>query len=249
MNFYSPLDIVLDNFGDSGQSHLLRSLIQKALRKPMLLQSENFLSHLPFVEMEISPENQSCSSVVLVCSASVGIEKFFNEMLSRWLLPGKKLDPCFFIYSNFSFSKIPLEKFSFCEIRFFLESGQNKESLRLNFHQIAEEIKIGAISTYQAHKILEHRGLFSSEKNSLIQERISSLLHRRPEDFDYDVFGQMQHFFLSAKEGFKQIREYAHLSRIVYVFYLLRRRLKKVVEKISDKRHVSFKVGHVRLHQ
>lgn len=247
MSLYSPWDIVLDCFGDSGHGHLLKALIQRALRKPVFLQGDNFLSKLPLIEIEVLSKKEA--SIFLICKNFPGIEKFFNEMLSKWLLPGQKLLSHFSMHTTFSFSKTPLEKFSFCEMRFFLENEQDAELLLGNFSQISREIKEGSVCSYQAHKILEHRGLFSSEKNSLIQQRIASLLHKRPENFDYDVFGQMQHFFLSSGESFKHVREYAHLSRIVYIFYLFRKRLKKVIEKAPEKRHVSFKVGQVRLHR
>ncbi len=243
------INIVADCLGDSGHRHLIQSIIQKSLRKKVDLQGPNVFSSLPIVEMEIIPGDFRECSIFLICLRSSGVDKFFNELLSKWLLPGQRLSSHFFIHSSFSISTRPLEKLSFCEMRFLLHSGQELEGVVRNFAQIVPEIKLGASSAYQAHKILEHRGLFSSEKNSLIQDRVASLIQKRPEDFDYDVFGQMQHFFLSSKEGFKKIREHPHLSRIVYVFYLFRKRIKKVTEKIPDKRHVSFKVNHVRLHR
>ncbi len=248
MDFASPLHVKVECLGDSGYSHLIQSLIQRSLRKTLLLPKEEILSLLPLIDMEQVLGAPETCRIFLVSVFYSGVENFFSEMLSKWLLPGQRLISHFFLHSNFVLSEGE-EKFSFCEMRFSLESEEDFESLRRSFYQIAPEIKLGAVSPYQAHRILEHRGLFSPEKNSLIQQRVASLIHTRPEDFDYDVFGQMQHFFLSSGEGFKQIREYPHLSRIVYIFYLFRKRLGKVTEKFPDKRHVSFKVSHVRLHQ
>ncbi len=199
--------------------------------------------------MEVISEYPRMCCVFLICRVSPGVDKFFNELLSKWLIPGQRLRSHFFIHSDFSLSRDLEEKFSYCEMRFPLQEGQDVEYLFHNFAQIVPDMKLGAGSSYQAHKILEHRGFFSSEKNSLIQERIASLIEKRPDEFDYDVFGQMQHFFLSSEEDFKHIREHPHLSRIVYVFYLFRKRLKKITETIPGKRHVSFKVSHVRLHR
>jgi hypothetical protein len=249
MTFSPPMSVVAECFGDSGQKHLIQSLIQKALRKVGVLDDKDVFSLLPIVEMEVIPGHPRICCVFLLCRVSSGIDKFFNELLSKWLIPGQRLRSHFFIHSNFSFLQNPEDKFSFCEMRFLLQEGQDAESLFYNFAQIAPDMKLGATSPYQAHKILEHRGFFSSEKNSLIHERIASLVQKRPFEFDYDVFGQMQHFFLSCEEDFKHPREYSHLSRIVYVFYLFRKNLKRSIEKNPGKRHVSFKVSHVRLHQ
>jgi hypothetical protein len=234
--------------GDSGHSYLIQSLIQNSLRRIAFLQGEDIFSLLPLVDMELVSSSNTYR-VFLIGRFYPGVERFFTEILSRWLLPGQNLTPHFSLHSIFSLSQSPLEQLSFCEMRFLLQEQQDFESIRRSFSQVLPEIRLGAVSPYQAHKILERRGLFSSDKNSLIQERVASLIHKRPEDFDYDVFGQMQHFFLSSAEGFKQVREHPHLSRIVYVFYLFRRRLKRVTEKAPDKRHVSFKVSQVRLHQ
>lgn len=249
MSTFSPWEIVPHGFGNSGHSHLLQALIRRGLKKVLHSQEEEFLAALPLVDMEVFPGEMQTCSLSLICRFSPGVEKFFSEMLARWLLPENRIVSDFFLHTTFSFAQAPLGKFSFCEMRFSFSNEYDAEGIRKSFSQLASEIKLGAVSPYQAHKILEHRGLFSSEKNSLIRERVASLIHRRPEDFDYDIFGQMQHFFLSCREDFKQIREHAHLSRIVYVFYLFRRRLRKVTEKAPDKRHVSFKVGQIRLHQ
>ncbi len=248
MNMFSSWEIVPHGFGNSGHFHLLEALIRRGLKK-ILLMREDFLTVLPFVDMDVFPGEMHTCALFLICRFSPGVEKFFSEMLTRWLFPENRIASDFFLHTTFSFAQHPSEKFSFCEMRFSFSNEDDVEVVRKSFSQLASEIKLGAISPYQAHKILEHRGLFSSEKNSLIRERVASLIYRRPEDFDYDIFGQMQHFFLSCREDFKQVREHAHLSRIVYVFYLFRKRLRKVTEKVPDKRHVSFKIGQIRLHR
>jgi len=46
------------------------------------------------------------------------------------------------------------------------------------------------------------------------------LFWKGPKDFDHDIFAQMQHFLVMCSEEFKGARDYAHMSRIIYVFYL-----------------------------
>lgn len=248
------MNIDLELLDGSGHNHLLKSLIQNTLRKAFSAEAffsteDEFYCFLPFVKM--FPLSDLCNgySALLVCPFYQGIEKFFYEMISRWLLPGQELLISSVISSVFFLKNSPEKKFSFCELRFSVDNEGNRQWVEFHFPQIASDIKMGSVSRYQAHKILTYRDFFSSQKNSLIHERIASLIQRLPEVFDYDVFGQMQHFFVNCSDSFKQIREYTHLSRIIYVFYLFRKGLKKITESRPDKRHISFKVSQVRLHQ
>ncbi len=136
----------------------------------------------------------------------------------------------------------------FLEARFFCENKFEWELVFNRFPHVEPEIRLGALSVYQGNRVLDRKGCFSSEKNLVIHERISSLIHRRPNEFDYDVFGQMQYFFANCKETFKQIRESQHLTRMVCVFYLFRKGLRRLIEETPAKRHVSFKLSQVRVH-
>jgi hypothetical protein len=241
-------DIKTESSQDVAYDHALVSVIRNGLKKIFLPNSEwNGEDHqLPIVKM--IPAEKNSVSFILVSVFYPGVEKFFHEMISSWLLPGKKLSFSSFFYANFVFSSEAQEKCSFCEIRLSFQNAQEYEELQRGFSQIAPEIKVGAISFYQGNRVLRAKGRFSSEKDVLIHERISSLIQKRPEDFDYDVFGQMQHFFVSCPDGFKEIREPHHLSRMVYIFYLFRRSIRESIEKNPKKRHISFKVSQVRVH-
>jgi hypothetical protein len=247
------VNVIVENLGEVGQAHLLQALIRNALRKMTssmgLLEEEAFASSLPLIQMLPLSEERMSYCIVLVSAFQVGIERFFHEMVSRWLIPGKKLPIFTFVNSVFSLQEGSAKKFSFCEARFVLETEQDLERISLYFPQWIADLELGAMSSYQAHKVLEHRGFFSSQKNSLIQERISALVQRDPQHFDYDLFGQMQHFFVSSSEAFKQTREPIHLSRLIAIFYLFRKSLKRRMEKLPDQRQISFKTGQVRLHR
>lgn len=246
-------DVLVEPSGDLAHDHINGSIIRNGLRKVFspdgffLEEEGDRVCFSPIVK--ILPFSQGLGfSIILISSFYSGVERFFYEMISKWLVPGKRQRLSSFSYSNFSFSSKPLQRFSYCEARFFCQDILECDMILRAFSQIESEIELGALSLYQGNRILDLKGQFSSEKNSLIQERISALIHRRPKDFDYDVFGQMQHFLVGCGEGFKEIREPTHLSRIVYVFYLFKKVLKKNTETDREKRHISFKVSQVRLH-
>ena len=246
--------IEIEALENSGQNHLLQSFIRNSLRRGLpsgafLSEEAEFFSFLPLVKMVLLSDQSREHAVFLVCPLYQGVERFFYEMVSRWLLPGRQLSITSFVFSSFSLKKFPEKKISFCEVRFVPQNEGDQELIEFYFPQIASDIRLGSSSPYQAHKILSHKGFFSSQKNSIIHERIASLIQRLPGSFDYDIFGQMQHFFVTCPEAFKQVREHSHLSRIIYVFYLFRKGLRRVTENMPDKRHVSFKLNQVRLHQ
>jgi hypothetical protein len=251
----------LDESDDKTHSHVYHSFVKSGLRKllprPSLLEDMNY-SHsetyeslfrsLPIIKKMDWKGSFFHSAVLLLCRSQIGSEKFFYEMIGRWLLPGKRIKIESFISCNFFCPEFDSASFTLCELVFSLENEYEIELVRRHFPILEAEIKIGVLSFYQANRILEIKGLSSNEKTALIQERISSLIQRHPDNFDYDIFGQMQHFLVTSHEEFKQVREYQHMSRIVYVFYLFRKALKSLIEKTPEKRHVSFKLSRVRLH-
>lgn len=187
-------------------------------------------------------------SIFLLCRYRPNAGKFFHDMVSRWLLPGKRLNLSLFFSVDFRLPDLGNEVYSISEIVICLDQDQDIEMIRRNLPIIETEIRLGIISVYHASRILEIKGLSADQKTSLIQEKISALVQRRPSDFDYDIFSQMQHFLVMCRNEFKAMRESHHMSRIIYVFYLFRKSLRREVEAFPNKRHLSLKLIKARLH-
>ena len=187
-------------------------------------------------------------SIFLLCRHRINGVKFFYEMISRWLMPGKRPNISSFFATDFKLPEISSEVFTMSEIVITLESGADLELIRHQLPILESEIRLGLMSVYHANRILEIKGLSADEKTSLIQERIASLLERRPKDFDHDIFAQMQHFLIMCSEEFKAVREYAHMSRIIYVFYLFIKTLRDQIEKHSGQRFIHVKLSKTYLH-
>jgi hypothetical protein len=103
------------------------------------------------------------------------------------------------------------------------------------------------VSVYHASRLLETHLLSAQEKNGILQEKISRLIQRNPEEIDYDIFGELQHFIVMSKDEFKAPRDPHHLSRLVALFYLFRKSIARDQEKRPDKRHIRLKLSHVAL--
>ncbi len=207
---------------------------------------EDFVDLLPvFKWVEWGESNRFISIFLLSRHRANGI-KFFYEMISRWLIPGKRPNVSSFFAVDFQFPELAEEIFTVSEITVSLET-----ELALVRHQLPileGEIRLGLLSVYHANRILEIKGLSADEKTSIIQERIVSLLEKRPRDFDHAIFLQMQHFLVMCSEEFKSVREHGHMSRIIYVFYLFKKALKKGVESHPGHRFVHVKLNKTYLH-
>lgn len=138
--------------------------------------------------------------------------------------------------------------YTLSELVICLDSEQELKRVRAHLPMLESEIRLGAASAYHASRIMEIKGLSGDEKTSIIQEKISSLVQRRSKDFDYDIFSQMQHFLVMCCEEFKAVRESSHMSRIISVFYIFRKFLRRHIEEMPMKRHVSLKLTKARLH-
>jgi hypothetical protein len=259
---FPQLTTVFDSSSDHPTNLLCSGLIKNALRRILpssffssLEEKENkesdfrtFTKDLPIVkwlEWGVLPNKNL--SIFLLCRYRANASKFFYDIVSRWLIPGKRLNIGLFFSTDFKLSEKEKEVYTISELVLCLDDSIDLEIIRHHLPIIESEIRLGVTSVYHASRIMEIKGLASDEKTSLIQEKIAFLIQKRPKDFDYDIFSQMQHFFVMCREEFKSVREYSHMSRIISVFYLFRKVLRQHVEAFPRKRHLSLKLMKTRL--
>ncbi|HEX4840035.1 MAG TPA: hypothetical protein VFU89_06300 [Rhabdochlamydiaceae bacterium] len=185
-------------------------------------------------------------SLHLVCRHRLNIGKFFYEMIHRWLLPGTRLDVAFSFASDFKFIE-GSHLFTLAEMAIRLDQEIDKAHVEHNLKVIETEIRLGMVSVYHASRLLDMHLLSAAEKNGILQEKISKLIQRNPEEIDYDIFGELQHFTVMSKDEFKTPRDPHHLSRLITLFYLFRKSIERDREKRGDKRHIRLKLASVKL--
>jgi hypothetical protein len=104
-----------------------------------------------------------------------------------------------------------------------LDKEIDRDHVEHNLRVIETEIKLGMVSAYHASRLLEMHLLSAQEKNGILQEKIAKLIQRNPDEIDYDIFGELQHFIVMSKDEFKTPRDPHHLSRLITLFYLFRK--------------------------
>jgi hypothetical protein len=174
--------------------------------------------------------------------------KFFFEMISRWLVPGQRLNVVLVFASDFRLCELSDEVYTICEVMIRVENAAALEDIRRYFPIIQAEIALGIDSAFYAQRILDVKGLSADEKTASIQDFIAFLVKRFPNAYDLDVFTEMQHFLVTCRDDFKAARRSRHLSRIISIHYLFRKSIRDSIKKKPQQRFLSFKIFRARIY-
>jgi len=233
-------------------NHFYTELIYETLRKmlPTYLfsekatanQKDQFQSLLPLIVSIPFQEDPLKISFYLLGKYRSNLFKYFFEMISRWLVPGKRLNVILIYAADFCMPDLGSEAYTMCEIVVQVDDEEELAQIGISMPILEGEIRLGVESSYYARRILEIKGVAGDEKTLLIQERIAHLVKRLPKVFDCDVFLEMQHVLVICRDEFKAIRDSRHLSRIISIQYLFLNSLHKAVKEAPNQRHLSLKL-------
>lgn len=228
-----------------GAQDLIRRLVPHDLLEEggveLAGQRARFADMLPLIQWSELTRAPCALSVLLLCKYRLNACNFFYDMVSRWLLPQKRVNVELFFASDVRLPHLSDDLLCVAEIVVHLKSAQDVEAVRRNLHAVETEIRLGVVSNYHARRILEFKGLSADGKTAMIQEKIGSLIQSHSKDFDQGIFSQMQHFLVCVREDFKNLRDYHHISRIISNLHSLRKFIKQNVHVYPNKRHVIFK--------
>lgn len=207
-------------------------------------------SYLPYIHWEKDSENEGCLAVYIIGRRNLRFspEDFAKKMLTNWLVPDKVLHLLGQRQLDFFFDRYTEAQYFYLEFYLELGKAQDKIYALQNMPNMLHELRKGFISSYDAFNILNTKGITSEEKDLLVVNEIRSVLQKRPQEFDRDMLNEIQQFLFQCAAEFKQVREVAHLARIVCAHYLFRRTLLRLVNKNPRKRHVCLKILRTRLH-
>ncbi len=121
----------------------------------------------------------------------------------------------------------------------FNEAGPEfKAQLERTLH----EIELGVRSPYHAARILEMKALSMDEKRALVQDQILGTIRRFPHLFDYDLFSEMQQFFLAFSDQYFRCRTVFEVAETLRALYTLRKKVFRIAERCPGRRHAEVKV-------
>jgi hypothetical protein len=232
-----------------------QDLIHRLVPRDLLIEDQvhyssqraRFADLLPIIRWSELSKAPCALSILLLSKYRLNGCNFFYDMISRWLIPQRRVNVELFFSSDVRLPHLSDELLSVAEIVIHLKSAQDVEEARRNLHQIETEIRLGIVSNFHARRILEFKGLSSDGKTAMIQEKIGSLIQRHSKDYDQGIFSQMQQFLVTCPEDFKNARNYHHISRVISNLHSIRKLIKQNMLVQSNKRHVQCKFLRTRL--
>jgi len=234
-----------------GAQDLIKRLVPSDLLEAngmnLASQRARFADMLPLICWSDLNKAPCALSVLLLCKYRLNACNFFYDMVSRWLLPQKRVNVELFFASDVRLPNLSEDLLSVAEVVVHLKSAQDVEEARRNLHAVETEIRLGVVSNYHARRILEFKGLSTDGKTAMIQEKIGSLIQSHSKDYDQGIFSQMQHFLVTCREDFKISRDYHHISRVISNLYSVRKLLKQNIQVFPTKRHINLKFLKTRL--
>ncbi|MFT3832656.1 MAG: hypothetical protein QM711_04960 [Micropruina sp.] len=199
-------------------------------------------SHLPLVTSRHTLRFAGEMSFFFLSRYRANSFKFFFDMISSWLVPGKRSNVILIYAVDFRMPEVSDEIYTLCEVKIQVENRQELNQILLKSPIIETELRLGIESNRCARRILEIKGLSTDQKTAIIQEDIACVVHRLPKAFDFDILTEMQHVLIMCRDEFKAARECRHLSKIIAFHYLFRKYLLESVKKNPQKRHLSLKL-------
>lgn len=257
-NIVTSFDNPSGNSNNSLYSEIIRNTLKKILPSHIASTSlkaysnvelrELIHSNMPLVTTSSCEKAPSNISFFVLSKYRSNAFKFFFEMISRWLVPGKRLNVVLIYAADFRMPDLGDDVYTLCEVMIHVEHESELQQILTNLPIIETEVCLGVESSYYARRILEVKGLTADEKTALIQEYIAYLTARLPKAFDVDVLTEMQHVLVMCRDDFKAARDCRHLSRIISIQYLFRKSLRESVKDSPQNRHLSIKLFKSKIH-
>jgi len=119
-------------------------------------------------------EKAPCNlSVSMMCRQQVHVKNYFYDMISRWLIPHRRLNIDLFFVADFKLPQIDsFQTYSVAEAVLQVQDQQDLIEIQRNIRLIETEIRLGVVSDYHANRILEFKGFSSDKKTAMIQDKI-----------------------------------------------------------------------------
>jgi len=208
-------------FGQTLDRGHLFDQIQYILQN-IFLEEEGLVSlekELPLIKFSSCETPPFPLSVYMLCPQRADVGKFFYEMVTNWLIPGRKMQIELFFITDFKFNPMEKKTYTIAEAVVRIKDERDYKIIEQVKEAFQREVSLGISSPYHANRLMEMKGVSLDEKTTLIREKIIQLLARFPQKIDYDIFSFLQQFMISSSRQFKQRRSYRTLTRIVCTLY------------------------------
>lgn len=210
--------------------------------------AERWIAQLPLIVYDLQSTSQPFHlSLYGIWPCRQHAFRFILDMVRQWLCPGIRLNILIFFAIDFRLPEMSQETYNFFQIDVALPNAAACVTTTRTLPTLLTELRLGIESQYHAWRILEIKGLHVDDKTAIIQEQISYLIKRKPNDFDQSLITEMQHMLVMWREDFLSLRNSRHLSRLISAQYLFRKQLRELVTPDSSQRHLKLKLYKTKL--
>ncbi len=159
-----------------------------------------------------NPDRAPCTLCVsLLCHSEFthGVGRYFCDILSRWLVPGKFLNISSVRSLKFNFISCPGQNLFFNQVLVDIDNDQQLDLVKNNQENIEKEMRLSILAIRHARHVVSLKQLSPEQKKALIEENIASVLSRPARTLENNVFDHIQNFWLhiSAEDKIKQLQE------------------------------------------
>ncbi len=221
------------------------ALKNQPLNRGGLNDAASLINGLPFVTTASRKEAPQEISFLALSRFRADSSKFFFDIITRWLVPGKRLNIVLLHAVDVRLPHLSSDVFTLSEIIIKAESEKEATTIRLNWPAIENQLRLGLESDFYARRFLEIQGMSRDEKTSIIMQELAFLMKRLPHIFDQTLLPEIHYFLAVCSDSFKNDRTCRHLSRLIATQHFFRKHLHEAINKFAQKRYIKLKLFRV----
>ena len=166
---------------------------------------------LPLMAWTYDPQkpNFACFSLFCLADFTHGVGRYFIDILSRWLTPGKVIP----VYSanslRFTLTGYPKEPLFFHQMICPISTNEDLKTIDQNFPLLRSEMALNIRAVIHARKIVTTKRLSAEQMKILLKEQLSSLFSRENKEFETGLLEQIHSILIktTAEDKIDQIKQ------------------------------------------
>jgi hypothetical protein len=152
---------------------------------------QNLKSLLPILNSSSLPDVPNAIAISCLCPAEYteGVGRYINDVLCRWLLPGKEEIWVGSVQSlNFQFRANPDTDYYFSQFLVNVGNENDRALIMKNFERIQHEIRLNILAVSFTRGVIATKPLSHEEKERIIKENLISLLDPTSKGLSIGIF-------------------------------------------------------------
>ena len=232
------------------QDHIerIQSILHQIIPQELILKGEEFIldwlnNSLPQICWSTLVAPPNVLSIYLLCKASrqSKAENLFLNIIQKWLIPEKQIQVLSAQHMYFHLKILKGELFFVSEVKILVESGRDALLIQANLPNLSREIAFAIYSPNYANHILSTRALAPDQKASAVHQELVKVYHRKPNNFQSDLFLEMGKFLALIAPDFIKFRSHRHIAKLLVAHYLMKKQIKRLSDAFPEKRHLHVK--------